>query len=622
MTTANKSAAKDTAFTTRPEIVGTFGVVASTHWLASQTAMGILEKGGNAFDAAVAGGFVLQIVEPHLNGPGGEVPIMLWSEKEQRMRVICGQGPAPELATCEYFKERGMELVPGIGLLPATVPGAFGAWLTMLRDYGTMTLAEVMAPAIAYARDGFVLLPRTVQAILAVQSLFVSEWKGSAEVWLPGGQVPEPGKLFQCPAIARTYTRLLDEAAVAGAGDRVRTIDAALDVFYRGFIAREIDQFYTSEAVRDTTGQRNTGLLRYADLAKWQATYDEPHTVEFGRYTVAKCGPWSQGPVMLQQLSILKHAGLERFAPDSPEFVHRVAEATKLAMADRMAWYADPLFSDVPMADLVSDVYGRARFERIGELSAKLLDPGSPGGHLVKLPDLEAAARTLKISDTRFGVGEPTFAALPPVSEWAKREVFIGDTCHIDVIDAQGNMVSATPSGGWLSSSPAIPALGFSLGTRLQMVWLDEGVPGQLQPGKRPSTTLSPSMVLRDGLPYMVFGTPGGDQQDQWSAEFFLRHALYGMNLQEAIEYPAWHIDHFPISFWPRTLRYNQITMESRFPEETIEALRKAGHEVKVGTEWAEGRLSACSREPGLNGGLLLRAAANPRGMQGYAVGR
>ncbi|MDO8693356.1 MAG: gamma-glutamyltransferase, partial [Sheuella sp.] len=503
-----------------------------------------------------------------------------------------------------------------------TVPGAFGAWLTMLRDYGTMTLAEVMAPAIAYARDGFVLLPRTVQAILAVQSLFVSEWKGSAKVWLPSGQVPEPGKLFQCPAIAHTYTRLLDEAAVAGAGDRVRTIDAALDVFYRGFIAKEIDQFYTSEAVRDTTGQRNTGLLRYADLAKWQATYDEPHTVEFGRYTVAKCGSWSQGPVMLQQLSILKHAGLERFAPDSPEFVHRVAEATKLAMADRMAWYADPLFSDVPMADLVSDVYGRARFERIGELSAKLLDPGSPGGRQVKLPDLEAAARTLKISDTRFGVGEPTFAALPPVSEWAKREVFIGDTCHIDVIDAQGNMVSATPSGGWLSSSPAIPALGFSLGTRLQMVWLDEGVPGQLQPGKRPSTTLSPSMVLRDGLPYMVFGTPGGDQQDQWGAEFFLRHALYGMNLQEAIEYPAWHIDHFPISFWPRTLRYNQITMESRFPEETIEALRKAGHEVKVGAEWSEGRLSACSREPGFNGGLLLRAAANPRGMQGYAVGR
>jgi gamma-glutamyltranspeptidase/glutathione hydrolase len=190
------------------------------------------------------------------------------------------------------------------------------------------------------------------------------------------------------------------------------------------------------------------------------------------------------------------------------------------------------------------------------------------------------------------------------------------------VIDGQGNMVSATPSGGWLSSSPAIPALGFSLGTRLQMTWFDEGVPGQLMPSKRPTTTLSPSMALRDGVPYMVFGTPGGDQQDQWSTEFFLRHAVYGMNLQEAIEYPAWHVDHFPISFWPRSLRYNQITLESRFPEATIHALRDAGHEVKVGAEWSEGRMSACTREPSLNGKLLLHAAANPRGMQGYAVGR
>lgn len=584
--------------------------------------MGILEKGGNAFDAAVAGGFVLQVVEPHLNGPGGEAPIMIWSEQEQRMRVICGQGPAPALATPEYFRARGMELVPGIGLLPATVPGALSAWLTMLRDYGTMTLAEVLAPAIGYARDGFVLLPRVVQAILAVESLFRSEWKSSAEVWLPEGRVPAPGKLFQSPAMADTYTRLLNEAITQGAGDRVRTIEAALDVFYRGFVAKEIDRFYTDEAVRDTTGNRNTGLLRYDDMAQWQAGYEPPVTVDFGRYTVAKCGPWSQGPMLLQQLSILKHAGLEHVASDSPEFVHRVAEATKLAMADRMAWYGDPLFVDVPIVELLSDEYGRTRFDRIGELSAKLLDAGQPGGRSSVLPDLEAATRTLAISDTRFGVGEPTFAALPPVSEWAEREVFIGDTCHIDVIDREGNMVSATPSGGWLSSSPVIPALGFSLGTRLQMTWLDDGVPGQLQPRKRPTTTLSPSMALRDGKPYMVFGTPGGDQQDQWSVEFFLRHALYGMNLQEAIESPSWHIDHFPISFWPRSLRLNQITLESRFPQATIDALRTAGHEVKVGPEWSEGRLSACTREPGLNGGLLLRAAANPRGMQGYAVGR
>ncbi|WP_199839513.1 gamma-glutamyltransferase, partial [Achromobacter xylosoxidans] len=236
-------------------------------------------------------------------------------------------------------------------------------------------------------------------------------------------------------------------------------------------------------------------------------------------------------------------------------------------------------------------------------------------------PDLEAAARTLAASDTRFGVGEPTFAALPPVAEWAAREIFVGDTCQIDVIDRDGNMVAATPSGGWLSSSPVVPALGFPLTTRLQMTWLDDGVPGQLQPGKRPCTTLSPGLVLRDGQPYMAFGTPGGDQQDQWTVAFFLRHAM-GLNLQEAIDAPSWHIDHFPGSFWPRALTLNRLTVEGRLPEATQQALREAGHELRVGPDWSEGRISACTREPAAGGGLLLRAAANPRGMQGYAVGR
>jgi gamma-glutamyltranspeptidase / glutathione hydrolase len=610
-----------TEFTTRPEIVGTFGVAASTHWLASQTAMSVLERGGNAFDAAVAGGFVLQIVEPHLNGPGGEAPIMFWSERERRLRVVSGQGPAPALATPACFRGLGLDMVPGIGLLPATVPGAFGAWLTMLRDHGTSSLADVLAPAIRYAREGFPLVPRIVQAIVAVQSLFTSEWRSSADVWLPGGQVPRPGALFTSPAIAATYTRVLELAATAGT-DRARQIDAALDAWYRGFVAREIDRFYTHEAVRDTTGQRNTGLLRFDDLANWQATYEDPLLVEFGRYTVAKCGAWSQGPAFLQQLAILKHAGLERHEPTSPEFVHHIVEAAKLAMADRLAWYGDPKFTDVPVADLLSDAYGRERFARIAERAATQLDPGAQGGRAPRLPDLAAAERTLRDSDTRFGIGEPTFAELPPVSEWAEREIFVGDTCHIDVIDRDGNMVSATPSGGWLSSSPAIPALGFSLTTRLQMTWLDDGLPGQVQPCKRPSTTLSPSMALRDGEPYMAFGTPGGDQQDQWTVAFLLRHALHGMNLQEAIEAPAWHVDHFPSSFWPRSVKLNRLSVEARLPEATIAALRAAGHDVVVGLPWSEGRISACTRERDGAGRLVLRAAANPRGMQGYAVGR
>ena len=608
-------------FTTRPEIVGTFGVAASTHWLASQTAMGVLEKGGNAFDAAVAGGFVLQVVEPHLNGPGGEAPILMWSETEQRMRVICGQGPAPALATPEYFASMGLELVPGIGLLPATVPGAFSGWLAMLRDYGTWSLAEVLAPAIGYARDGFPLVARAVQAILAVESLFRSEWRSSAEVWLPNGGVPEPGALFKSTALAATYTRILDEAAKAGS-DRARQIDAALEAWHTGFVAQEIDHFYTHEQVRDTTGKRNTGLLRLGDLASWRAGYEEPVTLDFGRYTVAKCGAWSQGPAFLQQLSILEHAQLERHAPGSFEFVHRTAEAAKLAMADRLAWYGDPQHVDVPLADLLSSAYGRARFEQMGASAATTINAGHPGGRVPRMPDLSASQRTLAHSNALFGVGEPTFADLPPVSEWAEREVFVGDTCHLDVIDRHGNMVSATPSGGWLSSSPVIPALGFSLNTRLQMTWLESGVNGRLAPKARPCTTLSPSMALRDGKPYMAFGTPGGDQQDQWTVAFFLRHALHGMNLQEAIDAPAWHVDHFPSSFWPRATTLNRLSVESRLGEAIIAALRAAGHEVKVGAEWSEGRISACTREMDAQGRLVLRAAANARGMQGYAVGR
>jgi gamma-glutamyltranspeptidase/glutathione hydrolase len=238
------------------------------------------------------------------------------------------------------------------------------------------------------------------------------------------------------------------------------------------------------------------------------------------------------------------------------------------------------------------------------------------------MPDLAAATRTLRAADTRFGIGEPTFAELPPVAEWAEHELFVGDTCHIDVIDRHGNMVSATPSGGWLSSSPIVPGLGFAISTRLQMTWLEDGVPGQVVPGKRPSCTLSPSLVLRDGEPYMAFGTPGGDQQDQWQAIFFLRHALHGMNLQQAIDFPSWHINHFPASFWPRESVLNRVTLESRFPAETVDALRARGHHVVVGEPWSEGRLTACARERDANGRWILKAGANPRGMQGYAIGR
>lgn len=609
-------------FTTRPEIVGTQGVAASTHWLASQTAMGVLERGGNAFDAAVAGGFVLQVVEPHLNGPGGEVPILLWSERERRMLSVCGQGPAPAEASAAAFRGLGLEQVPGIGLLPATVPGAFGAWLTMLRDHGTWSLADVLAPAIGYARDGFPLIPRAVQAIMAVQDLFRQQWTSSANVWLPGGQVPAPGALFRLPALAATYERIV-RIAEGQAQTRSAVIDAAIQAWYRGFVAQEIDHYYRTEKVQDGTGERHGGLLRYEDLERWTPAVEAPLTLDFGRYTLAKCGFWSQGPAFLQQLGMLRHAGLERHAPDTAGFVHRIAEAAKLALADRLAWYgaAPGACREAQMA-LLSDDYLRQRWQGVGDRAARELQPGAPGGHMPRLPDLDVGRRTLLTADTRFGIGEPTFATLPPASEWLEREVFVGDTCHIDVIDRDGNMVAATPSGGWLSSSPAIPALGFSINTRLQMTWLDDGLPNTVTPGVPPCTTLSPSLALRDGEPYMVFGTPGGDQQDQWSPAFFLRHAVHGMNLQEAIDAPAWHVDHFPASFWPRQTTLNRLSIESRFAPAVIEELRAAGHDVRVGDPWSESRMSACSRVRDRQGRMVLRAAANPRGMQGYAVGR
>ena len=609
-------------FTTRPEITGTFGVAASTHWLASQTAMSVLERGGNAFDAAVAAGFVLQVVEPHLNGAGGEVPIILWSEKNKKVSVISGQGPAPAEASASAFRKLGLEQVPGIGLLPATVPGAFGGWLTMLREHGTWELADVLAPAIEYARNGFPLVARGVQAIYAVQDLFREHWRSSADVWLPDGKVPVPGALFRLPALADTYERVLRTAQAEGSS-RTEVIDAALRCWYQGFVAKEIDAYYRNEKVRDSTGEDHAGLLRYEDMAGWSAGVEDAVTLDYGRYTVAKCGFWSQGPVFLQQLGMLRHAELEKHAPHTAGFVHRITEAAKLAMADRLAWYGEsPAADREAQAALLTDEYLRARWSLTGDAASTILQPGSPLGREPRLPDLGVAERTLRTADTRFGIGEPTFASLPPVQEWAEKEIFVGDTCHLDVIDRHGNMVSATPSGGWLSSSPAIPSLGFAISTRLQMTWMDDGLADTVTPMVRPRTTLSPSLALRDGEPYMVFGTPGGDQQDQWSLAFFLRHVVHGMNLQEAIDAPAWHVDHFPASFWPRKTTLNQLALESRFPQETLDALKAAGHQLKVGDPWSESRMAACSRSYDAEGRMILRAGANPRGMQGYAVGR
>ncbi len=549
-------------------------MVASTHWLASAAGMAVLERGGNAFDAAVATGLTLQVVEPHLNGPGGDLPVVLWSADRGEPLVVCGQGTGPAAATSERYRELGHELVPGTGLLAACVPGAFDGWMLLLRELGTFEFEDVLAYALGYAEDGYHVVPGITATIEATKEL-LAEWPASAELYLPA---PRPGTLFSNPALAATYRRILDEAA--GGTSREDRIDRARGSFYEGFVAEAIDRFSREQG----------GLLTGADLAGWQATIEPPATFDYHGYTVCKTGPWGQGPVFLQQLALLAGLDLAEAGLGSADYVHTVVECAKLAFADREAFYGDPAFVDVPLEWLLSAEYNDERRRLVGPDASAELRPG--GG---RLPTLVDAAATV-------GAGEPTR----------------GDTVHLDVADRFGNLVSATPSGGWLQSSPVIPELGWPLGTRAQMFWLEPGLPSSLEPRKRPRTTLSPSVVLRDGEPYLALGTPGGDQQDQWALNTFLAHVHFGLDLQAAIDAPGFHTDHFPSSFFPRQAEPASLSVESRLDDDVVEELRRRGHDVRVTEAWSLGRVSAAGRD----GGGVLKAAANARGMQGYAVGR
>ncbi|MFZ3311703.1 MAG: gamma-glutamyltransferase family protein, partial [Xanthobacteraceae bacterium] len=569
-------------FTTRPEIEGTFGVVTSTHWIATAVGMGILERGGNAFDAAVATAFTLQVVEPHLNGPGGDVPVILHDVGRGRPEVICGQGVAPAKATIAYYKSEGLDLVPGTGLLAAVVPGTFETWMLLLRDYGTMRLGDVLAPAIGYAQNGYPLLERAHATIATVADLFREHWPTSAAVYLPNDKVPETGSFFNNKTFADTYTRIVKDAESAG-GDRMAQIERARRAWSHGFVAEAIDRFCRTREIMDTSGARHRGVLTADDMARWTPHVEPPLTYDYKNYTVCKTGPWGQGPVTLQQLALLKGFDLDGLDPAGPDFIHFIVECSKLAYADREVFYGDPDFVEVPMATLLSDAYNAERRKLVTEQASLELRPGSIEGFgaVIKLRRNDCA--------TAAGAGEPTVGSLgagePTVG---KLGTMRGDTVHFDIVDQAGNMISATPSGGWLHSSPVIPELGFCLGTRAQMFWLEEDHPAALAPGKRPRTTLSPTLALRDGEPYLAWGSPGGDGQDQWIAQFFARHVHCGMNLQEAIDAPAWHSEHFPSSFWPRTARPGVLVVEGRVPKTTVDELKRRGHIVEVGPDWSE----------------------------------
>ena len=596
----------DQPFTTRPEIRGTFGAVSSTHWIASAVAMGILERGGNAFDAVVSAGFTLQIVEPHLNGPGGDVSIILQGRNDTRPHVLCGQGVAPSAATIDVYRDLGLRLVPGTGLLAAVVPGSFDAWMLLLRDYGSLSLRAVLEPAIGYAESGFPVIYGVAASIHDIADYFRKEWPSSAAVWLPGNNPPLPNQIMATPTIAETYKRILREAERVGA-DREAQIEAARKSFYEGFVAEAIDRFCVGAEAFDSTGRRNKGLLRGDDLTNWRASYETPLSYEYHGLEFHKIGPWGQGPVLLQTLALLKGFDLAAMDPTGDRFVHTVVECIKLAFADRDVHYGDPNFVDVPIDTLLSDTYNDARRKLVSDTASDQLSAGALADDDARIDVLQELAGSEIPAEA--GSGEPTFADVPE---------FEGDTVHVDVVDRWGNIVAATPSGGWLQSSPAIPELGFNLTTRGQMFWLDERLPSSLAPGKRPRTTLTPTLATRDGAPYLAFGTPGGDQQDQWSLILLLRHLHHKHNLQAAIDAPLFNSKHFTSSFYPRAFSAKELMIEGRFDNTVLDALAARGHKLSIQGDWALGRLCAVAR--GKNGDL--RAAATPRLMQAYAIGR
>lgn len=559
------------------------GAIVTTHALATKAGADILRAGGNAFDAAVAAGFVLQVVEPHLNGPGGDLPAILW--KNGKAEILCAQGPTPAGATIAHYRAEGLHLIPGDGLLATVIPGAFDGWMLMLRDHGTMELADIIAPTIALADDGHPILDRAVDTIASLADFYTQHWPGSAALWLPGGKPPEKGSLFRNPNLAATWRRIVGLAQGPTREDR---IEAARDAFYRGFVAERIGQFCAETLAIDASGTAHRGVLTASDMAGYAAHYEPPQTFDYHGWTIAKTGAWGQGPVLLQSLALLAGDDIAALDPMGEDFIHLLIEAQKLTFADREVYYADPRRADVPMAALLDPAYAAARRAEIGQRANNDFRPGIVPGFA------DQVARSLemlgRVSLPEGAVYEPTMAHLATVKR--------GDTVHLDVSDRWGNMVSATPSGGWLQSSPTIPELGFCLNSRAQMFWLENGFPASLQPGKRPRTTLSPSFAWHKDGRRLSFGTPGGDQQDQWQLLFLLRHLHHGMDVQQALDAPMFHSTHMPASFYPRSREPGGLVLEADIAPAVQDSLRARGHVVRAVPSGSVGRASALLRRP------------------------
>ena len=564
-------------------------MVTAGHYLAAAAGFRMLEKGGNAIDAGVAAGFALNVLEPQSNGIGGEAPILIYAAGQKKVYAINGQGFAPKAATIDWFVSNGIKLIPGDGFLPATVPGALGAWLTALQHFGKLRVKDVLEPAIELTEEGFPMYSGLHGAIARLSEKFQSEWPSSAKVYLSDGRAPAVGEIFRNPDWAHTFKKVIDAEIRNSHLGRGAAIQAAQDCFYKGEIANSIVDFSHKTQVRDASTRTNGSLLAAEDFHAYRTKVESPVKSNYRGYDVHKCNTWCQGPVFLQQLNLLEGFDLGSLGHNSADYIHTVVEAAKLAFADREKYYGDPDFVRVPLSQLLSKDYAAQRRQLIhSELASMELRPGN------------VPAESLSP-----GKADP--------------DVYIGDTTHLDAIDSEGNMIAATPSGGWIPSSPVIDGLGFPLGTRGQMFYLDPQHANALVPHKRPRTTLTPSLVTKDGEPFMVFGTPGGDAQDQWTLQFFLNFIDFGMNLQEAIDAPNFHITHFPSSFYPHAANPGGVVMEGRIEQAARNTLNGRGHKVSLTGDWSNGRVLGITFDAKTG---VIAAGASPRAQQSYAIGR
>lgn len=552
--------------TFHPRLMGTRGAVASNSNQSAVAGADILKAGGNAIDAAVGMAFAEGVVNPQMHTIGGECPILVRLAGERRVIAVNGNMAAPARATPQAFLSRGLKDVPDSGILAAGVPAAFGALITALQRWGSMPLAEVMAPARALARDGFPLSEglrnQHKYGILAMKPRFEAEWPGSARLYLPGGRVPEVGDRFRNPALARTLDYL------ANAKD-------PLEAFYRGDVAAEIAKF----------SRERDGLLAREDLAAFETRIEEPASVKLGDTELFKTGFWSQGPAELQTLAILWQFDLKAIGFGTPDYCHLLVEAMKLAYADREQYYGDPAMAWVPAEVLLSADYAKRR--------AALIDP-------------RRASRELRPGDARRN------GALLPEEERLTPKDWGAGTVHVDAVDAKGNMASFTPSGAWISSAEVIEPLGFPLSVRMMTFYLGpEHHPNVVAPGKRPRTTLTPSMAFRNGKPWMAFGTMGGDNQGQWLLQFYLCRAAFGMSIPEAIEAPRLSSEHTPGFFAPHASAPNRVRIEPRFGANVLDELRRRGHDLDVAPDWTEGFVSCAAFDEDSG---LIEAGCDPRG--------